>query len=108
LIAGGVGITPFASQLAELAHLKRSRDIVLLEVRADPLDAWCDDLIAEAGARHIITTRAELGEVLATQVGDATSRWCAVSGSPGFVKFAATALRHVGVKKVARDSFLGY
>lgn len=108
LIAGGVGITPFASQLGELAHLKQERDIVLIEVRADPLDAWCDDLIAEAGARHIITTRVELGEVLATRVEDAARRWCAVSGSPRFVKFATRALRHVGVKKVARDSFLGY
>jgi glycine betaine catabolism B len=108
LIAGGVGITPFASQLAELVHREMRADIVLVEVRSNPEDAWCDDLIAEAGARHLITDRAGLAEVLETQVGDASERWCAVSGSPSFVTFSTRALRQVGVKRVAQDSFIGY
>jgi ferredoxin-NADP reductase len=108
LIAGGVGITPFASQLADLIHRGIKPDIVVVEVRSDPEDAWCDDLIAEAGARHLITDRGGLVGVLATQVDDASDRWCAVSGSPSFVRFSSRALRQVGVKKVAQDRFIGY
>jgi ferredoxin-NADP reductase len=103
-----VGITPFASQLADLIHRGIKPDIVVVEVRSDPEDAWCDDLIAEAGARHLLTDRSGLGGVLATQVDDASDRWCAVSGSPSFVRFSSRALRQVGVKKVAQDRFIGY
>jgi len=107
LIAGGVGITPFASQLAELTHSGTTRDIVVIEVRSTPDDAWCDDIISHSGATHVVTNRAGLSDAIAS-VSDRTTRWCAVSGSPGFIKFASRAAKKHGVTRVATDSFVGY
>ena len=108
LIAGGVGITPFASQFAEIAHQGVTRDVVLLDVRSHPDDAWCDDVIREAGATHVVTHREGLAEALSHFVPDIANRWCAVSGSPGFVKYATRVATKAGAAKVATDSFIGY
>lgn len=108
LIAGGVGITPFASQLAELAHQGVTREVVLIEVRSHPDDAWCDEVIREAGATHVVTSREGLAQALSESVPDIADRWCAVSGSPGFVKYATRLATKAGAPKVATDSFIGY
>lgn len=108
LIAGGVGITPFASQLAEIAHQGVTRDVVLIEVRSRPGDAWCDEVIREAGATHVVVNREGLPDALLDSVPDIANRWCAVSGSPGFVKYATRAAKKAGAEKVATDSFIGY
>lgn len=108
LIAGGVGITPFASQLAEIAAGGTQRDIVMVEVRSHPDDAWCDDLIRAAGASHIVTNRAGFREALALAAPDIASRWCGVSGSPGFVKSSGRVATELGAPRVVTDSFVGY
>lgn len=108
LIAGGVGITPFASQLADLTASGIKRDVVVVEVRSHPEDAWCDDLIQAAGATHIVTNRAGFKEALAEGVPDISSRWCGVSGSPGFVTNSKRVATALGAPRVATDSFVGY
>jgi ferredoxin-NADP reductase len=108
LIAGGVGITPFASQLADLNARGIAQDIVVVEVRSHPGDAWCDDLIRAAGATHIVTDRAGFPEALAGAVPDIARRWCGVSGSPGFVKYSRKVATALGARRVATDSFVGY
>lgn len=108
LIAGGVGITPFASQLADLTASRIKRDVVVVEVRSHPEDAWCDDLIQAAGATHIVTNRAGFKEALAEGVPDIALRWCGVSGSPGFVKNSHKVATALGAPRVATDSFVGY
>ncbi len=108
LIAGGVGITPFASQLADLKARNIRRDIVVIEVRSHPDDAWCDDLIQASGATHVVTDRTGFREALAGAVPDIATRWCGISGSPGFVKYSRKVATALGATRIANDSFVGY
>lgn len=107
LLAGGVGVTPFLSQLAEDTHRGITRDVVLIDVRKDPNESWGDDVIRASGVRHLITSRVGLTASLA-QVVDIADRWCAVSGSPGFVRSGEGLLKSSGARSVATDSFTGY
>ena len=108
LIAGGIGITPFVSQLADLSDRGEKRDIVLIDVRKDPADDFFPDVLAASGARVLVASSKDVGAILDAQVSDLSTRWCAVSGSPGFVRNMKRLLASKGVKKVATDSFLGY
>lgn len=107
LLAGGVGVTPFLSQLAEDTHRGTVRDVVLIDVRKDSAESWGDDIIGASGATHLITSRQGLEQTLA-QIPDISDRWCAVSGSPGFVRSGTARLKALGARSVATDSFTGY
>lgn len=107
LLAGGVGVTPFLSQLAEDTHHGTTRDVVLVDVRKDSREEWDDETIRASGATHIVTSREGLEAALA-DVADIAERWCAVSGSPGFVTAGERLLRRLGARSIAKDSFTGY
>ena len=107
LLAGGVGVTPFLSQLAEDTHHGITRDVVLVDVRKDPLETWGDETIRASGAKHVITSREGLEAALA-EIPDIPHRWCAVSGSPRFVAAGERLLRNLGARSIAKDSFTGY
>jgi len=107
LLAGGVGVTPFLSQLAEDTHHGITRDVVLVDVRKDPLETWGDETIRASGAKHVITSRESLEAALA-EIPDIAHRWCAVSGSPRFVAAGERLLRNLGARSIAKDSFTGY
>jgi glycine betaine catabolism B len=107
LLAGGVGVTPFLSQLAEDTHHGITRDVVLVDVRRDPFETWGDETIRASGAKHVITSREGLEAALA-EIPDIAHRWCAVSGSPRFVTAGERLLRQLGARSVAKDSFTGY
>jgi ferredoxin-NADP reductase len=107
LLAGGVGVTPFLSQLAEDTHDGITRNVVLVDVRRDSLEAWDDEKIRASGATHIITSREGLEAALA-EIPDIAHRWCAVSGSPRFVAAGERLLRNLGARSIAKDSFTGY
>jgi glycine betaine catabolism B len=107
LIAGGVGVTPFLSQLGDLVARGHTRNVVLIDVRRSPGEAWNDDLIAASGAHHIITSRDGCAEAL-DSLTDVGERWCAVSGSPHFVAWMKKELQQRGITRVATDTFTGY
>jgi len=107
-VAGGIGITPFISQLEELVHTGNTRDIVLIEVRSSRMAHGWDELIHQASVNHIVVERAGLEATLDRDDLDIAKRACFVSGSPGFVKTVSGALRHHGVRRVHTDSFIGY
>ena len=50
-LAGGIGVTPFASQLAELTALGEHRDIVVLVVPSNSGEVLYRDVIEASGAR---------------------------------------------------------
>lgn len=122
LVAGGIGITPFASQLSHTANA--DRDIVVVySVSAGEELAYRDQLVA-SGARVIVvapTKPAELpkgwtyagadrldAETLAALVPDVSARHAYVSGPPALVDDLRAILRAVRARRVTTDYFSGY
>lgn len=109
MVAGGIGITPFASQLASLAARGEQRDIVLVIVSSNPGEVLYRDAIEAAGARLVELAPDQLTpDALRELVPDLATRRGYVSGAPSLVAAARTALRRAGVRRVATDYFAGY
>ncbi|MBX9471774.1 ferredoxin--NADP reductase [Microcella sp.] len=109
LLAGGIGVTPFASQLASLVARGEQRDIVVVVVPSNPDEVLYRDTIEAAGARLVTLTRDELTtDALREAVPDLASRRAYVSGPPSVVAAARSALRRAGAKRVQTDYFAGY
>jgi len=122
LVAGGIGITPFASQLS---HTENSeRDIVVVySVSAGEELAYRDQLVA-SGARVIViapTKPADFppgwtyagasrldAETLAALVPDVSARHAYVSGPPALVDDLRAILRAVKARRITTDYFSGY
>ena len=134
LIASGIGITPFMSQLRSLAARSGAavsgaagsgsveRDVVLVYA-ASSVDelAYAAELHA-MGSRVLVCTPADPqisgwtylgpglpdGQTLVQAVPDAARRAAYVSGSPAAVAAARAAVRAAGGRSVKTDAFLGY
>lgn len=120
LVAGGIGVTPFASQLAE----DTGRDAVLLHAVSDHGDLAYDEVFRGAGTRVLVASPTpgaalpegylHLGvdrltaEALAEAVPDADQRVAYVSGPPAMVDHTRALLRAAGVRRVRTDAFSGY
>ncbi|WP_394938704.1 FAD-dependent oxidoreductase [Psychromicrobium sp. YIM B11713] len=125
LLAAGVGITPFLSQLRALHHRPAEhRDVVLVYVLSSIEEFGYRDeileLCAAEGIRLLLCAPQNPGvsEYLATgypsveQLGhavpDIAQRRVYASGSPAFVAHAKHIGHRAGARKVHTDSFLGY
>lgn len=131
LVAGGIGVTPFVSQLraeASVAGAERTssgpRDVVLVYgVTAGEGIPYRDELAATgvpvvlvgpdrptdlpAGWTHVAADRLT-ADVLERSVPDARRRHGYVSGPPAMVDAVRGALRRLGVRRVRTDHFAGY
>ncbi len=123
LVAGGIGITPYMSQLAELEATETNRDVVIVYSSSSPDDlAYAEQL--EAGGHRVFLvapTPPEIlpmswtylgagpltAELLLSAVPDAQSRVAYVSGPPGLVRSLTPALRRARVRGVKTDYFTG-
>nr|WP_240933819.1 FAD-dependent oxidoreductase [Cellulomonas sp. IC4_254] len=125
LVAGGIGITPFASQLASLAAAGERRDVVLVHSVTDHGDLAYADAARAAGARVLVLSptpgqdslpvgAVHLGahrlsvEALAEAVPDLEQRDAYVSGPPAMVDGTRALLRRAGARRVRTDAFSGY
>ncbi|WP_329609368.1 FAD-dependent oxidoreductase [Arthrobacter sp. ATA002] len=125
LIASGVGITPFMSQLRALAAGSGgtvTRDVVLIYAAASVDELAYAAELHGLGIRVLVCTPDDpqisgwthLGpglpdaDALAAAVPDAAQRAAYVSGSPAAVAAARTAVRGAGGRSVRTDAFLGY
>lgn len=109
MIAGGIGITPFASQLASLAERGEQRDIVMVVVSSNPGEVLYREAIEGAGARLIELAPDQLTpDALRELAPDLATRRGYVSGAPSIVAAARTALRRAGCRRVSTDYFAGY
>lgn len=124
LVAGGIGITPFASQLAAMAASGRARDVVLVYAVPDPAELAYVEVLAGSGARVVVVTPRRPGylppgwdhaasalvtaQVLAEAVPDARARVGYVAGPPAMVSAVRRALHGLGVRRVRTDAFTGY
>jgi ferredoxin-NADP reductase len=123
LVAGGIGITPFVSQLAEITDAAAPRSAVLIYAVPDPDEIPYADVLVASGIRVVlIAARAPQSlpggwelvtgrltrEVLAERVADIERRHGYVSGPPAMVTDISAALRSLKAKKVRTDAFTGY
>jgi ferredoxin-NADP reductase len=123
LVAGGIGLTPFASMLRAARSSGEARDVVVLASVPSPEELPFADVLRSSGARVIVRTSdggnppafaedaggepftaARLREL----VPDLEARTAYVSGPPSFVGAVGTSLRKAGVARVRRDAFSGY
>ena len=122
LVAGGIGITPFASQLAHATERGEKRDVTLVYATSADGPLPYASLLEASGARVVLfgPSTAHLpagwehyegrvtGERLAAAVPDAAKRRAFVSGPPALVNDLRRALRSQGTKRVHADYFSGY
>lgn len=124
LVAGGIGITPFASQLARIVESGEHRDIVVAYSTPATEDVPFAHLLSRSGARVILFSPAPPVEMpahwthvsesrltadqIAELVPDLAERRTFVSGAPVLVTALSRDLRRHGVRRVATDAFSGY
>ena len=130
LVASGIGITPFVSQLQEEAGLVAGgaapRDIVLVDRVPSPDDIPYAEVLEAARVRVLLVcpepeSLAGVGlpdhwhvtdrfdaETLRSVLPEPRARVAYVSGSPRFVARARRVLRGVGVRRIRTDAFAGY
>jgi len=124
LVAGGIGITPFVSQLRHLTASGERRDIVLVyAVSSSEELAYAEELAASGLPVLVTAPTAPAGmpasweylgpgrldaSLLASRVPDLTSRTAYVSGPPALVTSLTRQLRELGVRRIHTDYFSGY
>ena len=124
-IAGGIGITPFISQLRYLASLNVKRDITLLYAVNNESEIAYKDVLSAAGIKVVIVTKqtAQLKlpngwtqatqpvinqETIATYVPDSASRNAYISGPPLMIDGVKNHLKKLNGKNIKTDYFIGY
>ena len=124
LIAGGIGITPFASQLAHATERGEKRDVVVVYANSGHGDLPYASLLEKSGARVVLFSPEApaplpagwlyagpdrvTGDSLAAAVPDAARRRAFISGPPALVSDLRKALRTQGARRVHTDYFSGY
>ncbi|MCQ1985262.1 FAD-dependent oxidoreductase [Arthrobacter sp. zg-Y844] len=120
MIASGIGITPFISQLRQVRG--EDRDIVLVYAASSVDELAYAGELQELGVRVLVCTPSDpaipgwtwLGPrlpdaaVLRGEVPDLAARTIYVSGSPQAVAAARKAVRGAGGRRIHTDPFLGY
>ncbi len=122
LVAGGIGITPFLSQLAHDRETGIERDVVLV-YSVSSLDelAFVDELRLERvllvapdaphdlpGSWRWIGSGPIDADLLGHEVPGLSSRRAYVSGAPSTVNHVRRELRRAGLRRVETDYFSGY
>jgi glycine betaine catabolism B len=124
LVAGGIGITPYVSHLAELEASAEKRDVVLVYSSSSADDLAYAERLNNTDHRVLLVAPSApailpahwtyLGagplsaDLLTSAVPDAKSRAAFVSGPPTLVRALRPALRRAGVRSVKTDYFSGY
>lgn len=124
LVAGGIGITPFVSQLEHRRGSGQGRQLVLVYVVSSNDEIAYRDVL-ESGNWRVVLVSPEppailhphwtwagpgplTSALLLEAVPDATARVTLLSGPPGLVHALKRPLRRAGVRHVRTDYFSGY
>lgn len=122
LFAGGIGVTPFLSQLRSEERTGQQRDIILVYVVTSPTElGYLEDLSPARVILFCPGTPAPLPDTwrhggtgfptagdLRALIPDLSRRHVYLSGSPGTLARAKPVIREAGGKHIRTDTFLGY
>jgi ferredoxin-NADP reductase len=122
MVAAGIGVTPFVSQLRQLQSAGQQRDVVLVYVASDSSELAFRDELAATGARVVVFTRDEPADLpahwtwaqgvrldaegLERCVPDLGLRHAYISGPPRLIADLAPALQKA--RSLTTDAFAGY
>lgn len=122
MVAAGIGVTPFVSQLRQLQLTGQSRDVVLVYVAAEAAELAFRDELAATGVPVVVFTRDEPHELpahwtwaqgvrldaegLERAVPDIAARHAFISGPPRLIADLAPALQKA--HGLTTDAFAGY
>ncbi|WP_449408641.1 FAD-dependent oxidoreductase [Microbacterium maritypicum] len=122
MVAAGIGVTPFVSQLRQLQSAGQQRDVVLVYVASDSSELAFRDELAATGARVVVFTRDEPADLpahwtwargvrldaegLERCVPDLSLRHAYISGPPRLIADLAPALQKA--RSLTTDAFAGY
>lgn len=122
MVAAGIGVTPFVSQLRQLQLSGQTRDVVLVYVAAEASELAFRDELAATGARVIVFTRDQPVDLpphwswaqgvrldaqgLEQVVPDIGARHAFISGPPRLIADLAPALQKA--HSLTTDAFAGY
>lgn len=122
-IAGGIGITPFISQLQYVRQTSQVRNIVVVYAISHPAELAYASVLKTSGCRLVVVCKDPLPkghdwvagryESIDTALSEAVMndlkrRQAYVSGPPEMVRSTKALLRRSGVTKIATDYFTGY
>lgn len=124
LVAGGIGITPFVSQLEAARAAGEQRDVVLVYAVSSTDEIAYAVELGRSGCRVLLVSPEPLtrmpehwtwigpgrltGERLLAAVPDAGSRRPYLSGPPALIAELRPALRRAGARRIHTDAFVGY
>ncbi|MBT2486815.1 MULTISPECIES: flavodoxin reductase [unclassified Microbacterium] len=122
MVAAGIGVTPFVSQLRQLQATGQQRDVVLVYVASEAAELAFRDELAATGVRTVVFTRDEPLDLpahwtwaegarldaatLERVVGDISARHAFISGPPRLIADLAPALQKA--HSLTTDAFAGY
>ncbi|WP_460776395.1 FAD-dependent oxidoreductase [Microbacterium sp. GXF7504] len=122
MVAAGIGVTPFVSQLRHLAATGERRDVVLVYVVPEGVGLPFRGDLAASGVPVVVFSRTDPGELppgwtwtggvrldadaLAAAVPDLRERHAYISGPPGLIADLAPALSRA--RGLTTDAFAGY
>ncbi len=122
MVAAGIGVTPFVSQLAHAAAAREDRDVVLVYVASEASELVYRAELEATGVPTIVFTRDRPqdlprhwmwaqgvrldAEGLVRVVPDLSARHAYISGPPGLIADLAPALERA--RSITTDAFSGY
>lgn len=123
-VAGGIGVTPFISQIKTMGAQDEKRDITLLYSISSAEELAYVEVLKKSGIRCVVISPEKPAnlpsnweyyqasrldkEIVEKSVPDITERVGYVSGPPIFVQVTKKSLRSFGIRKVTSDYFVGY
>lgn len=123
LVAGGIGVTPYVSQLRNLTKQQEKRDVTLIYAVTTTDEIAYTDVLQQSGAKIIVVSNAvtnrvpgwqyvELPQldigVIREHVPDVQERHVYISGPPGMVNALKQTFKQARAKRIKTDFFSGY
>lgn len=123
LVAGGIGVTPYISQLRSLTESQEQRDITLIYAVATTDEIAYTDVLQQSGVKIVVVSstikqrvpgwqyvelpQLDIG-VIGEHVPDVQERIVYISGPPGMVNALKQTFGQARAKRIKTDFFSGY